>query len=385
MKNLYCIVWVVVLISAAFFLSPSYGQAPQQAVQSIKSVDGAAVDFKITIDAAKDEWYKTLTGPDDGYIYTPFDMTYAETSEPPVDDADLSSFCWLAWDDNYLYFYAEVKDDIVLVNNAATYNNDAIELKIDPDPTQATTTGVAAVRLSSLSADEADNPAGVDNIVGGNELDVPFTPVEGEDYARKLTDVGYNLEFRLPWTSIVRAGKSVAVGPGNIFGLAINVMDNDETTRTAVCQWSAGMSDLVWSNPQLHGTVTFLADHKFKMEAINSAGGDAVNPTPEKYIPPATDVSSRSVDVISSFGLAQNYPNPFNPATKISYTLPKSCEVTLAVYSISGRCVSTLAAGRQAAGLYNAVWNASGFPSGVYILRLNAGEFASSKKMIVSK
>jgi len=384
MKKSYSVACAAALTLAAFFFSPSYGQAPRQAVQSIKGVDGTAVDFNIVIDAAKDEWYKTLTGPDDGYIYLPYDMIYLIIPNPPADNTDLSAFCWLAWDDAYLYFYSEVTDDIILVNNATNYENDGIELKIDPDPTQATTAGVAAVRMTALGADEADNPAGVDNI-GLTELDVPFDIVEGVDYARKLTDTGYNVEFRVPWTSIVRAEKSVAVGVGNIFGLAINVLENDETRWETGLQWSAGMDDLVWSNPQLHGTVTFLADHKFKMEAINSAGGDAANPNPEKYIPPSTDVSSRSVDVVRTFGLAQNYPNPFNPATKISYTLPKSCEVTLAVYSISGRCVSTLAAGRQAAGLYNAVWNASGFPSGVYILRLNAGEFTSSKKMIVSK
>jgi len=347
---------------------------------------GGGGEFNIVIDAAKDNWYKTLTGPDDGYIFTPYDMVSDATSEPPTDNADLSAFCWLSWDDNYLYFYAEVHDDIVLVNNATWYFNDAIEFKMDPDPTAETTTGVAAVRLTSLGANDADNPAGVDNLVAGNELDVPFDPVEGEDYARKLTDVGYNLEFRLPWTSIVRSDKIVDVTVGSYFGLAINVMDNDETTRTAVAQWSAGMLDAVWSNPQLHGTVTFLADHKFKMEPINSAGGDAVNPNPDAYIPPQTDVASdKSIDLARTFGLWQNYPNPFNPTTNIMYSLPEKSSVKLQVFDLSGHPIKTLVNEQQSPGTYTVPFDGSRLTSGIYFYSLQFGNQMITKKMMFMK
>jgi hypothetical protein len=347
---------------------------------------GGGGGFNIVIDAQKDDWYKTLTGPDNGYILIPSTMLSLGQETPPDDDQDLSAFCWLAWDDAYFYFYAEVSDDIVLVNNATTYENDAIELKIDPDPTQATTAGVAAVRLSALGEADADIPDGVDNIVKGNELDVPFEPIEGQDYARRMTDNGYNLEFRLPWTSIVRSDKVVDVTVGSYFGLAINVMDNDSDHRETVAQWSAGMQDAVWSNPQLHGTVTFLADHKFKMEPVNSAGGDAVNPNPDAYIPPQTDVASdKSINAARTFGLMQNYPNPFNPTTNIAYSLPRRASVKLQVFDLSGRPIKTLVDEEQAPGNYTVPFDGTRLTSGVYIYRLQSGNQMITRKMMFMK
>jgi hypothetical protein len=69
--------------------------------------------------------------------------------------------------------------------------------------------------------------------------------------------------------------------------------------------------------------------------------------------------------------LAQNYPNPFNPTTAISYQLIAISFVTLKVFDLLGREVATLVDGRMEAGTHTAVWNASGFASGVYFYRLS--------------
>ena len=350
---------------------------------AVSGVLFAQLDLKM--DAERDEYYNTLTGPDEGYIFMPY-YAISQDFSAPDDNVDLSAFCWLAWDPDYLYFYAEVTDDYVVVNNATTYENDAIELKMDPDPLQETTSGVAAVRLSAWGEDDADEPAGVDNLVAGNELDVPFEPVEGEDYARKETDFGYNLEFRLPWTSIVRSGKEVDVSVGGIFGLAINVMDNDSDHREHVLQWSAGMQDAVWSNPQLHGTVTFLDSNKLKLEPFNSAGGDAVNDSAHWYIPPPPAAVANEPNVILGYELKQNYPNPFNPTTAISFALPRIEHVTLTILDVTGRQVRTLISESYREGLHSVVWDGKNdqgvvLPSGVYLYRLKAGQYLKTNKM----
>jgi len=73
------------------------------------------------------------------------------------------------------------------------------------------------------------------------------------------------------------------------------------------------------------------------------------------------------------FGLNQIYPNPFNGKAVIRYGLAKSGDVNLSVYDLSGRLVRTLQEGEAAPGRYSLTWNAAGLPSGVYVVKLEAG------------
>jgi len=83
--------------------------------------------------------------------------------------------------------------------------------------------------------------------------------------------------------------------------------------------------------------------------------------------------------------LAQNYPNPFNPTTTIRYTLPKQSNISLNVYNLRGQKITTLVNKTQLTGEYEAQWDASGLPSGVYICRLQAGEFVATRKLVLLK
>jgi len=85
------------------------------------------------------------------------------------------------------------------------------------------------------------------------------------------------------------------------------------------------------------------------------------------------------------FSLSQNYPNPFNPTTKISYQLPKESKVVLRVYDILGSEVATIVNEYQEAGYKELDFDASSLSSGIYIYKISAGDFVSSKKMIVAK
>jgi hypothetical protein len=86
-----------------------------------------------------------------------------------------------------------------------------------------------------------------------------------------------------------------------------------------------------------------------------------------------------------SFGLSQNYPNPFNPTTTIDYTVPRGTNVRLVVYNALGQKVATLVDGHRNAGSYAAEFSAAKVASGVYFYTLTAGEFTSTKKMVLMK
>ena len=85
------------------------------------------------------------------------------------------------------------------------------------------------------------------------------------------------------------------------------------------------------------------------------------------------------------FSLSQNFPNPFNPETVIRYQLPKNSYVTLKVYTLLGKEITTLVSKELPAGSYSTEWNASSMPSGIYFYRLQAGNFVETKKLIVLK
>lgn len=91
-----------------------------------------------------------------------------------------------------------------------------------------------------------------------------------------------------------------------------------------------------------------------------------------------------------AFGLGANYPNPFNPVTAIPYTLGQETSVTLVVYNALGQRVRTLVSDVQIAGAYTVAWygrDSAGRPvsSGLYLIRLQAGEEVAVRKVVFTK
>lgn len=82
--------------------------------------------------------------------------------------------------------------------------------------------------------------------------------------------------------------------------------------------------------------------------------------------------------------LMQNYPNPFNPGTTISYSLPKTANVSLKVFNLLGQEVAVLVNEQRSPGYYQVQWNAT-VPSGIYFYRLQAGDFVETRKMLLIK
>lgn len=132
-------------------------------------------------------------------------------------------------------------------------------------------------------------------------------------------------------------------------------------------------------------------------EIGNDSDGDGVPFIPEQpnNLPPvfaaeatlnldATAVEDSKL-LPDNFALEQNFPNPFNPSTTIKFSLPADNFVTLKVYNLLGQEVATLVNENKVAGNYNINFNASNLSSGVYLYRIDSGNFTSVKKLTLLK
>jgi hypothetical protein len=86
-----------------------------------------------------------------------------------------------------------------------------------------------------------------------------------------------------------------------------------------------------------------------------------------------------------SFEISKLYPNPFNPSTEISFSLPMDGHVHLAAYDVRGQEMGIIFEGAQSIGKHSYTWNASNLPSGVYYIRLQAGDMVTNQKALLIK
>ena len=140
-----------------------------------------------------------------------------------------------------------------------------------------------------------------------------------------------------------------------------------------------------YATGQFSGSATFGADEANET-VLTSAGASDIFVA--KYgVGSPTSVDETSI-LIDDFKLAQNYPNPFNPATMIFFESPKAGAITLAIYNLRGQLVRALVSGEALPGRHHVTWdgtdnNGRDVASGIYIYKLNAGEFTATKKMIL--
>ena len=102
-------------------------------------------------------------------------------------------------------------------------------------------------------------------------------------------------------------------------------------------------------------------------------------------IPPIVSVGNETASVPKSYVLFQNYPNPFNPSTTIRFSIINPDVVKIKIYDVLGREVRTLVNEFKQAGTYELQFSANGLASGIYLYRIESGNFVQTKKMILLK
>jgi hypothetical protein len=98
-----------------------------------------------------------------------------------------------------------------------------------------------------------------------------------------------------------------------------------------------------------------------------------------------TGIETVNPNVPERFNLSQNYPNPFNPTTNIRFDIKSTAQVELKIYDILGTEIQTLVNSQLAPGTYNVNFDAAKLSTGVYFYTIKAGDFVSTKKMMLVK
>ncbi|UCE08151.1 MAG: T9SS type A sorting domain-containing protein, partial [bacterium] len=88
---------------------------------------------------------------------------------------------------------------------------------------------------------------------------------------------------------------------------------------------------------------------------------------------------------IQDFVLHQNYPNPFNSQTSISFELKKQAEISITIFNLKGQMVTEIFDGIKEPGYYDMIWDAGNVRTGMYIIKMEGGDFIRTKKCLILK
>jgi hypothetical protein len=275
------------------------------------------------------------------------------------DENDLSATVYMAIDDDYLYYAADVIDDSYSYGDGDWWNQDALQLFI----------GLYDLRGPKHSAImRGEEP---DYILYTTEstlhLDVPgggpLSNTGDGDFYFEGFDPDYATEGRISLDSLAAVGDT-RFHPVNGMRIPIDIYfhDNDNGTWEGNIGFSNLGTDQQWNNPG-EWAYTWIGD-----QAMTVAVDDGNNKL-----------------LADEFVLFPNFPNPFNPSTMIQFSLPKDQIVSLNIYNINGQLVESLVNQKLKAGMHQVDWNASGFASGMYIYQLQSSERSITQKMVLMK
>lgn len=201
-------------------------------------------------------------------------------------------------------------------------------------------------------------------------LKVQITPVN---------DLPYQIE--LPDTLSFSSGEKI------VYGYQQNFSDVEDDYTDLIFSVSTAPSEIIANliegdsvevfSPSFTGfgslkfTVTDTEGGAFEtsivIEVVIATSNELENSTPKEYT------------------LNQNYPNPFNPSSTIMFGIPVEADVKLEIYNLLGQKVKTLLNKKLKAGYHTTQFDASSLSSGMYIYRIQAGDFVQTKKMMLIK
>jgi hypothetical protein len=131
--------------------------------------------------------------------------------------------------------------------------------------------------------------------------------------------------------------------------------------------------------------ISFLQQEFEVAVTINTLKGAVIKGTVYGDTSTVVGITDKYPAHVDKYLLSQNYPNPFNPATTINYSLPKAGNVKLTVYNAIGSKVAIVVNEYKLAGNYSVQFNGNNLASGIYLYRLESGNYNSARKFILLK
>jgi len=138
------------------------------------------------------------------------------------------------------------------------------------------------------------------------------------------------------------------------------------------------------------GLLTLNTKYFWRVNAVN-VSGTGLWSSVWNFRTSSVGINISGTEIPSAYSLSQNYPNPFNPTTKIRFAIPKASVgqtflfVTLKVYDIMGKEISTLVNEQLAPGTYETTFDGSALSTGTYFYKLTTGDFSATKKLTLLK
>ena len=246
-----------------------------------------------------------------------------------------------------------------------------------------------------------------DSLIAGQDsliIPVEFFPTEKDSYSDRLdleTTGGsvFTLLSGRGITSFQTSTDSLAfgnVGAGRVRQALVALYNNSDTVLTV---YQVSIHDtsftidftpedsLISSGDSLEVLVTFhpIQENVWHVDSLRFHGRyeDIALVVSGKSV--STGADKLSVGIPGAFYLEPCYPNPFNTEVTIRYDVPQRSEVKLLMYSVLGRQVATLVEQGMDAGYHRAIWNAGDLPSGIYFVRMEAGNFVQTRKVVLLK
>jgi hypothetical protein len=153
----------------------------------------------------------------------------------------------------------------------------------------------------------------------------------------------------------------------------------DSTFTTELDSQAVSATTLVWNDLEAEQV------YWWRVKAFDTRGLATPSNQIWSFYARASAISDQDVQIPSVFALHPNWPNPFNPTTVIRYDVPTTSQVRLTMFNLLGQEVARLVDGKQLPGSYTISWDASAFPSGVYLCRMEASGFVQTRKMVLVK
>ncbi|MCI0448775.1 MAG: SBBP repeat-containing protein [Chlorobi bacterium] len=223
-----------------------------------------------------------------------------------------------------------------------------------------------------------------------------FVPNEGSDYATlKYNSSGVQqwvARYNGPASSVDVANDIVVDGAGNVYvtGESRGLVTEDD--YATIKYNSSGVEQCI-ARYNGQGNTFDLAS-ALAVDALGNiyvtgrstqTGGSII--TTIKYVLVPVSVQGQNTEIPLGFSLEQNYPNPFNPMTKIRFNVASvlRTDIKLVIYDITGSEIAVLVNQPLQPGTYEAEWDGSNYPTGIYFYRITAGDYNETKKMMFIK